>query len=189
MILIPVEISARHVHLSAADWQKLFTVEHPTFERAISQRPQFIAHERLDLIGPKGEIPGVGVVAPLRSDSQVEISQTDARRLGIQPPVAESGHVEQAAEITLRSAKGQLVIHGAIIAQRHIHASPAEADQYGLRDGDHVTIIVGGQRGGQLDHVIVRVHPTYVWALHLDTDEANALGIDKKSQAEVLIHL
>lgn len=189
MIRIPVEISARHVHLMAADWQQLFSSPHPTMERAISQRPQFVAHERIHLVGPKGELQNVGIVGPLRPYSQVELSRTDAKRLGIEAPLAESGHLEQAAQITLRTKKAQLTLPIAIVAHRHIHAAPGDADKYGLRNGDELTIMVGGPRGGQLDQVIVRIHPTFTWSLHLDTDEANALGLQPHAEAEVIIHV
>ena len=186
-ILIPIEISARHVHLTAEDWKTLFSTPHPTVSKLISQRPQFVATERVELLGPKGGIKNIGVVGPVRPYSQVELSRTDARTLGIDAPLGSSGELKGAAEITIRGPKGQITIRGAMVQQRHIHASPEEADRAGLRHGDSVRVRILGARGGELDHVLVRIHPTFTWHLHLDTDEANAMGVGVGSEAQVIV--
>jgi putative phosphotransacetylase len=186
-ILIPIEISARHIHLNAEDWNTLFSTPHPTVSKLISQRPQFLAIERADLIGPKKTIVGVGIVGPLRDNTQVELSASDARMLGLSTPLVVSGHIQNAAQITIRGPKGQITVPAAITPKRHIHASLDEADQAGLRDGDEVSIEIAGERGGRLDHVAVRTHPTFTWRVHLDTDEANALGIVSGSEATIHI--
>lgn len=186
-LLIPIEISARHVHLNEQDWQTLFSTPHPTVSKLISQRPQFLATERVDLIGPKSSMIGVGVVGPLRERTQVELSYTEARFLGITAPLVVSGNLGSAATITLRGPKGQITVPAAITPKRHIHASLDEADQAGLRDGDEVSIEVPGERGGRLDHVVVRTHPTFTWRVHLDTDEANAFGVQAGTEATIRI--
>lgn len=186
-LLIPIEISARHVHLNAEDWNTLFATPHPTVSKLISQRPQFLAIERVDLIGPKKTMVGVGVVGPLRDKTQVELSASDARMLGLSTPVVISGQIQNAAQITIRGPKGQITVPAAITPKRHIHASLDEADQAGLRDGDEVSIEIAGERGGRLDHVAVRTHPTFTWRVHLDTDEANALGIVSGNEATIRI--
>lgn len=186
-IHIPVEVSARHVHLNATDWQTLFATPHPTVSQLISQRPQFLAVERVDLIGPKSTILQVGVVGPLREKTQVEVSSSDARALGIQAPFVVSGSLQTAAQITIRGSKGQVTIAAAIIPLRHIHASLEEADRAGLRDGDIVSVRFSGPRGGQYDDVIVRTHPTFTWRLHLDTDEANAIAFVPGMEATVIL--
>lgn len=187
--MIPIEISARHVHLTQADWQTLFATPHPTVAKLISQRPQFVATERVTLIGPKAQIEHVGVVGPVRPYSQAELSRTDARLLGIDAPLGASGDVRGAAEITIRGPKGQITIRGAMVQQRHIHASPEEADRAGLRNGDVVSVRIAGPRGGQLDQVLVRIHPTFHWHLHLDTDEANALGVGAGTEGQVILRV
>lgn len=186
-ILIPIEISARHIHLNAEDWKVLFSTPHPTISKLISQRPQFLATERVDLIGPKSTMLGVGMVGPLRDRTQVELSYSDARILGISAPLVVSGDLQAASTITVRGPKGQISVPAAIIPKRHIHASLDEADQAGLRDGDEVSIEIAGERGGRLDHVVVRTHPTFTWRVHLDTDEANALGIESGNEATIHI--
>jgi len=184
---IPVEISARHIHLTEADWQKLFATPHPVPKVMISQPPQFVAVERVSLRGDKGVIPHVGIVGPLRAYSQVELAMSDAVRLGIHPPLSSSGHVSEAVSVTVIGSKGEITLPIAIIQQRHIHASPAEANAAGLRDGEEVSLRFSGRRGGQLDHVVVRVHPSFAWHAHLDTDEANALGVTAETIATIII--
>lgn len=183
---IPIEISARHVHCDAATWKTLFGTAAPTIDRPISQPPQYAAVERVKLIGPKGDIDHVGTIGPLRTYTQVELAMTDARRLGLTPPLRDSGNVGDAAAITIVGPAGQVTAAAAIIQQRHIHATPADAAALGVTDRQEVHVAISGPRGGQLDQVIVRVDPNYVLRLHLDTDEANALGVTPESHATIV---
>lgn len=185
MSKIPIDISARHVHLSATDWPRIFGDQPMTVAAQISQPPQFLASQRVTLRGPEGTIESVGVVGPLRPYTQVEVAMTDARRLGLKPPLSESGQLQGAAEVTIIGLAGEITSPVAIIQRRHIHASPADAQAHGLQAGQEVTVRLAGLRGGTLDHVLVRVHPDFSWRLHLDTDEANALGLTTSMVGEI----
>ncbi len=187
MIIVPIDISARHVHLSPADWRQLFSTDGPTVAKLISEPPQFIAAERVSIETPDGLIENVGVVGPLRAYTQVELAMTDARRLGVEPPLSDSGHLSQAVEITIRGPQGSIRVAAAIIQQRHIHASPVDAQNYGLTDGQQVSVVMTNSRGGRFDHVLVRIAPDYVWRMHIDTDEGNALGVLPGTTGEVLL--
>jgi len=191
MIKVPLEVSARHVHLSKEDLEKLFGKGYElTVIKAISQRGQYAARETVTLKTEKGEIPNVRIVGPVRKQSQVEISRTDALKLGLNPPLRVSGGVEGSPGIILIEPEGNKIElkEGVIIAKRHIHASPEEAAMYGLKNGQIVSVKVGGERGLTFDNVVVRIDPTFVWAFQLDTDEANAAGIGKEQMfGEVII--
>ncbi len=185
MIQIPIEFSARHAHLNQADWQALFGAAPMTKGREISQPPQFVAAERIDLAGPKGQLQRVGIVGPVRPYTQVELSTTDARQLGLQPPIAPSGHLDQAATVTMIGPAGKIERAAAILQQRHIHASPEAAARAGLTDGQEVSVEVAGLRGGVFDHVLVRVDPSFTWTMHIDTDEANAFGLTTNAHGTI----
>lgn len=180
---IQIEVSARHVHLTAADWQALFGTQLPTLDHPISQAPQFVARERLKLVGPKGEIDGVALVGPFREYTQVELAASDARRLGVQPPLSDSGLLDQAAIVTFVGPAGTIKRPAVIVQRRHLHASPEDATQLGISDRQEVSVRINGLRGGVLDHVLVRIDPKYSLRLHLDTDEANAIGVTTDSHA------
>lgn len=188
MPTIPIEVSARHAHLKAEDWQILFGTTEPTVGRTISQPPQFVAKERLTLIGPGGQIPDIGIVGPIRPYTQVELAMTDARRLGIKPPLSDSGKLEQAAELTFIGPAGTITRPAAIIQQRHIHTSPEKAAEVGLSDRQIVSVRISGPRGGVLDNVLVRIHEHYTWQMHIDTDEANAFGVDRTTVGEIIVN-
>lgn len=183
---LPIEISARHVHLSAEAWTRIFGDQPMSVGQNISQPPQFLAAERVTLRGPKGTIERVGIVGPVRPYTQAEIAITDARKLGLTPPLAESGNLAGAAAVTIVGPRGEITVPAAIIQQRHVHASPTEAATNGLTHGQEISVRVSGPRGGVLEHVLVRVHPDFSWRLHLDTDEANALGVTSATIGEVL---
>lgn len=187
MSKIPVEISARHVHLSADAWSTLFGPAPMTVGTEISQPPQFLAAERVTLRGPKGELTRVGIVGPTRSYTQVELAMTDARKLGVTPPLSESGNLRGAVPVTIVGPKGEVHLPVAIIQRRHIHAHPDEAERYGVHHGQEVSVRIDGPRGGVFDHVLVRVHEDFSWRLHLDTDEANALGVTPQTIGEVVL--
>lgn len=187
IIVVPIEISARHAHLAAEDWVKLFSTDGPTVKRSISQPPQFIAAERLTIVGPSGQFDQVGIIGPLRPHTQVELALTDARKLGLKPPLSDSGQLAEASQITLTSPTGSIQSAAAIIQRRHIHANPADAKKYGLHDGQEVSVKINSPRGGMFDHVLVRVHANFVWRMHIDTDEGNALGVGPATTGEVII--
>lgn len=186
MTSLPIELSARHVHLNEADWTALFGNTKITSARAISQPGQFVAVQRVMLRGPKGELTGVAVVGPLRPYTQVELAMTDARALGVATPTSNSGSIEQAAMITIIGPEAQIERAAAIVPLRHIHIGPAEATAANLHDKQTVSVRINGDRGAQLDHVLVRIHPDFVGRLHLDTDEGNACGVTTGMTAEVI---
>lgn len=187
MASVPIEISARHIHLTEADWAALFgTAEEMTVNRPISQHGQFVATERVTLRGPKGELKNVGIVGPSRTNTQVELAMTDARVLGVAAPLCDSGSLEQAGEITIIGSQGEISRAAAIVPRRHIHLGPTEAAAADLHDRQTVSVRVLGPRGAQLDNVLVRVHPDFTGRLHLDTDEGNACGVSADMTAEIV---
>jgi putative phosphotransacetylase len=186
MASIPIEISARHVHLTKEDWKVLFGDEEIAVDHEISQHGQFSATQRVELRGPKHAFKSVAVVGPFRPYTQVELSMTDARVLGINAPLVDSGSVGGAVKITIVGTKGGLECAAAIVPKRHIHISPAEADTAGIKDKQMVSVRIGGTRSAKLDNVLVRVHPDFVGRLHLDTDEGNACGVTPSMTAEII---
>ena len=176
---IPINISARHLHLSPEHVQVLFGPGHElTPLKDLSQPGQFACEERVTIVGPRGSIEGVRVLGPTRPETQVEISRTDERQLGIDAPIRPSGALEDSIGIELVGPAGRLTLErGVIQAKRHIHMSPEDAARFGVRDKDWVMVRVGGERGIIFDDVQVRVSPKYVLDMHIDTDEANAADL------------
>ncbi|MBA4398160.1 MAG: acetate/propionate family kinase, partial [Syntrophus sp. (in: bacteria)] len=176
---IPLSTSAHHVHLSQEHFEILFGAGRKMTPRTeLSQPGQFAAVETVNLIGPKGRIERVRILGPARKDSQVEISRTEQFKLGIDPPVRDSGDIEGTPGITIEGEVGTVKLSkGVICAKRHIHMSPEEALTLGLRDKDVVMVRVKGVRELIYGDVLVRVHPDFRMDMHLDTDEANAAQI------------
>jgi len=177
--VVPVAVSARHVHLSRADCDRLFGAGHELRPaRDISQPGQWAAEETVNLVGPKGRIDGVRIIGPLRKESQVEISRTDEFKLGIDAPIRMSGELDGTPGIVVEGQLGPIPLdHGVIQAQRHIHMSPVEAVSFGVANHEEVQVRVtdhAGLRATIFDDVVVRVSPDYELEMHLDTDEANA---------------
>ena len=176
---VPAGVSARHVHLSREDLDRLFgpgCALHPC--KALSQPGQFAAQERVTVSGPRGELANVRVLGPVRGQTQVELTFSEAKKLGIPGQIRMSGDVDGTPGCTLKGPAGQLVIpQGVIVPARHLHLSPQQAACFGLKDGQAVSLRMGGQRGGVLDQVICRVGEGHDLEVHLDTDEANALCI------------
>ena len=171
-----VETSARHIHLSTADIETLFgagAVLHN--KKDLSQPGQFACEEKVQLVGPKGSLM-VSVLGPTRKDTQVELSFTDARTLGLAGvPVRESGDVAGTPGLKLVGPAGEVALaQGVIIAKRHIHMTPADAEAFGVADKDIVSVKLDTARPLIFGDVVVRVSPTYALAMHIDTDEANA---------------
>ena len=173
---IPVELSARHAHLSEQDALTLFGAP-LTPVRELSQPGQFLCKERVRLIGPKGVMDNVAVLGPSRGASQVEISKTDARVLGIETPVRQSGDTAGTPGIILSSQMNIVGLEeGLIVASRHIHMSPEDAAKLCVADKDLVRVRLDGERPIVLEDVLVRVHPQFRLALHIDSDEGNSFG-------------
>ena len=177
-LFIEVEASGRHVHLSREAVDVLFGAGHQlTTVKELSQPGQFACQERVTLHGPKGSLTRVVVLGPERSESQVEVSQTDALALGIKAPVRQSGDTRGSAPIGISTERARLELNqGAIIASRHVHMTPEDAQRYGLKDGDLVSVRVYGKRPLTFAQTLVRVGAKFRTRMHIDYDEANACG-------------
>jgi acetate kinase len=173
---IPIEVSAHHIHLTQEHVEALFGKGHQlTPKSELSQPGQFACEEQVNLVGPKGRVERVRVLGPARNLTQVEISMTEQFQLGIQAPLRASGNIKNTPGITLEGTKGTIcILEGVICALRHIHMTPADAESFGLRDQDVVRVQLRGDRELIFGDVLVRVHPQYRLAMHIDTDEANA---------------
>ena len=179
-VKVPIEISARHIHITQKDFLKLFGKKEPTLYKKIGQG-QFAAKEVLEIRNGKRFIKNVRIVAPFREKNQVEISLTDAINLRIKPVIRMSGNLEGTPGLELVGPKGKLKLKkGAIVAQRHLHLNEKEAKKLGLRHRDVISILVRGKRAVLFGNVIVRVNKKFNACVHLDTDEGNACGISKK---------
>lgn len=179
---IPIGVSARHVHLTREHVDILFGKGYQLNKKKDLMGGQFAAEECVTLIGTKlRAIENVRVLGPERKATQIEVARTDAIRLGVNPPVRESGDIKGSAPITLVGPKGAIYLkEGCIVAMRHIHMSPADAKRFGVKDKDIVKVRFGGDRGGIFEDVLIRVHESFTLEMHIDTDEANGLGIRKE---------
>ncbi|WP_082204450.1 phosphate propanoyltransferase [Clostridium homopropionicum] len=185
---VPVSISARHIHLSKEHLEALFGADHKlTKVKDISQPGQFAAEEKVTLVGSKGKIENVRVLGPLRKETQVEISITDSRALGIKPVISESGNLEGTPGITIIGPKGTINIDkGCLVAERHIHMTSHDAKVFGVIDGQKVNVKAEGHRGGVFMNVVIRVREDYALDMHIDVDEANAFDISNGDMLEIL---
>ena len=175
-IFIEMEASGRHVHVTKEQAQVLFG-HGLTPERPLSQPGQWVAKERVTVIGPKGQFHNVAVLGPERKEAQVEISLSDGRILDIQPPVRPSGSVEDSPGVLLKGPVGEVKLpRGVIVAQRHIHITPADAARFGVQDKQVVKLQTYTDRPLVFGDVLVRVSPDFATRVHLDYDEANACG-------------
>lgn len=177
--MVPVGVSARHIHLTQEHVEILFGSGYQLTQKKELMGGQFAANELVTIVGLKlRAIENVRVLGPVRSKSQVEISATDAVRLGVKAPIRESGNVADSAPIAVVGPKGALYLkEGCIIAKRHIHMAPDNAHQAGVHDGDIVSVIVDNERGTVFNQVQIRVDDSFTLEMHLDTDEANAATI------------
>ncbi len=184
---IPVAVSARHVHLSQEAVEALFGKGHSlTLEKTLSQPEGWAARETVELIGPRGSFPRVRVLGPTRAATQIEVSRTDTFTLGLDVPVRASGDLHDTPVVKLRGPAGEIETTGLIIAARHIHMHPEDAEGLGLKDGDYVDITLGsGERAVSFANTLIRVKSTYVTEMHIDTDEANAAGIGRSALGEL----
>lgn len=186
---IMVETSARHVHLSEKDLATLFGPDAKlTKKKDLSQPGQFACYERVTVVGPKGELAGVSILGPVRKDTQVELSLTDARKIGITAPIRESGDINGTPGCKLIGPAGEVQIaRGVIAAKRHIHMTPDSATEYGLQDKQIVSVKVDyNDRALTFGDVVVRVRSDFAPAMHIDTDESNAAGLPGTVDGEII---
>ena len=176
-LFIELEASGRHVHVTQSQALQLFG--HPlTPQRPLSQPGQYLARERVQVIGPKGSFENVAVLGPERKEAQVEVSLTDGRSLGLTPPVRPSGSVKDSPGATLVGPNGKVALtQGVIAAQRHIHVHTGDAQRLGVKDKQMVKLQVFTDRPLIFENVLVRVSPDFATYVHLDYDEANACGM------------
>jgi len=181
-IKIPVEISARHIHLSQKDLEKLFGKNYVLKkQRDLTLPGEFAAEEKVKITAKKGELD-LRVVGPVRKNTQIEISLTDSFYLGIRPVLKVSGDVKSTPGAVLTGPYGKVNLkQGVILAQRHIHCNKKEAGELGLKNGQNVSVRMAGPRGLVFDQVKIRVRDDFVLVMHLDTDEGNAAGINQKT--------
>jgi len=187
---VPIGISARHIHLSLEDVERLFGKGHQlTPYRELLQKGEFAAQETLTLVGPRmRSIENVRILGPIRGSTQVEIALTDAVHLGLRPPVRASGNHEGAPGILIVGPAGFVALErGVIRANRHIHLSCADAQALGLRDNDRVLVKVEGDRPLIYYDVQIRVKESFVAQMHLDTDDANAAGICDGDKVKIIL--
>lgn len=185
-LFVPIEASGRHVHVTKAQAHALFG-HSLTPERPLSQPGQFLAKERLSIIGPKGEFHNVAVLGPERKEAQIEISLTDGKTLGLTPPIHLSGQTANTPGAILSGPQGQVrVEQGVMAARRHIHLSPDEGQRFGVKDKQVVRLRAMTQRPVIFEDVVVRIHPDFRAAVHLDYDEANACGLQKGDFGRIL---
>ncbi len=185
---VPIEASARHVHLSKEAVELLFGAgARLTKKRDLSQPGEFLSEQRLKLVTAKGEIANVAVLGPERKAVQVELSMTDCRTLGIKAPVNLSGDLSGAGDVYLVSDRAVLDAKGSVIvAQNHIHMTPADAEYYGVTDSQSVSVKTNTSRPVSFDNVIIRVNPNFALAMHIDFDEANACLLGKNDTGKIV---
>ncbi len=184
-----VEISARHVHVSEEHLEILFGKGYKlTPKKDLSQPGQFACEERVTVVGSKRELKGVSILGPCRKATQVELSLTDARSIGVSAPIRESGDTAGSGACKLVGPCGEVELtEGVIAAKRHIHMTPEDAEKYGIKDTQVVSVKIPTEgRALIFGDVVARVSPSYALAMHLDTDEANAAGIPGSCIGEIL---
>ncbi len=187
---ILIETSARHIHLCPETMEKLFGKGVSlTVKKDLSQPGQYASNERLEVVGSKKSFPGVSILGPLRNCDQVEISLTDARTIGVVAPIRESGDIKGSGSVKLVGPCGEVELkEGVIVAKRHIHMTPKDAEEFGVKDRDIVNVKVLNETGRSLvfGDVVVRVSDKFALAMHVDTDEANAAGLSGEVYGEIV---
>jgi len=187
---IKAGVSNRHIHVNEEDLKTLFGKGYElTPIKDLGQPGQYAADEKVIIVGKKGAIPGVRVLGPVRPETQIEISRTDSFQLGVKPPLKDSGDLEGSASLTVVGPKGTIILdRGVIIAKRHIHMTPEEAETYKLKDKDIVKVYCegNGQRKTIFDDVLIRVSAKYALEFHVDVDEANAAFLSNNQMVYII---
>lgn len=183
-----VEASGRHVHLSRKELDALFGTGYElTKVKDLSQPGQYASKERLTVVGPKGAFHNVVILGPVRKESQVEVSLTDCLQLGVKAPIRESGDIEGTPGIVLVNGdKSVSLDKGLIVAKRHVHMTPEDAEKIGVKNHDIVKVKVEGARPLIFDDVVIRVSPKFATYMHIDYDEANACGFSKGIRGRII---
>ena len=188
MMKFLVETSARHAHVSQADLETLFGKGcQLTIKKDLSQPGQYASNEKVTVIGPRGQLI-VTILGPVRKSTQVELSMTDARQIGLTPPIRESGDTAGSAGCRISGPAGEIELReGVIVAKRHIHMTPEEAVEMGVRDRDVVSVrMTTNGRSLIFGDTVVRAHPSFALAMHIDTDESNAAAASGEVYGEII---
>lgn len=188
--IVMVEISARHVHLSAKDLEIIFGKNSSLHsKRDLSQPGQYLSEERVNLIGPKSEIKNVAILGPVRNNTQVELSISDARLLGIKDiTINESGYLKGAGSVIISGKNGSIEAkNSVIVAKRHVHLREKDAEEWNIENGQIVKVKVYGARSLIFDEVVARVSDKFMPAMHIDFDEANACGLLSQGYGEIIL--
>ena len=184
-----VETSARHVHVTQQDLETLFGKGYQlTPKKYLSQPGQFASEERVDVVGPKKTLARVSILGPVRPETQIELSLTDARSIGVTAPIRESGDIAGSGACKLVGPCGEVeVTEGVIAAKRHVHMTPEDAKEFGMEDKQIVSVKVNTEgRALIFGDVVVRVSPSYALAMHIDTDECNAACVGRDTKGEIV---
>ncbi|HHV45460.1 MAG TPA: phosphate propanoyltransferase [Tissierellia bacterium] len=185
---LPIALSNRHIHLSQEDLNTLFGEGYElTFKKALSQPGQYACEEKVDIIGPKGTLKGVRVLGPVRKSTQVEVSISDAIKLGVEPVVRNSGDIDGTPGAKIVGPKGEIEIDkGVIVAARHIHMHTDDAERFGVKDGDIVKVRTEGIRALVFENVLIRSGATHALEMHVDIEEGNAAGVKNGDMVELI---
>ena len=184
----PVETSARHIHVTEETLKALFGADAVLHNKKnLSQPGQFACEEKVTVVGPKSELKA-SILGPTRPETQVELSLTDARTIGVKPPVRESGDIKGSAPCKLVGPAGEIELtEGVIVAKRHVHMTPEDAEKYGIEDKQVISVKIPTEgRALVFGDVVARVSPKYKLAMHIDTDEANAAAVPGSCIGEIL---
>lgn len=189
MATVIIEASARHIHVTAEALHMLFGEGYQLQKkRELSMPGEFLSDEKVRVEGPRGALDRVSILGPVRKAVQVEISLTDARVLGVNPPVRLSGDTKGSAAVKLIGPAGELELsEGCIVAKRHIHMTPEFAAQVGVVDGQHVSVKVAGERGVTFDETMIRVNANFANRMHIDFDECNAAGMVGEIEGTIIL--
>lgn len=185
---LPIALSNRHIHLSQEDLEKLFGKGYELKKfKDLSQPGQYACEEKVNAVGPKGEIKGVRILGPVRPVTQFEISVSDAFKLGVDTKVRDSGDIENTPGLKLVGPAGETTMeNGVIVAARHIHMNTEDAKKLDVKDKDRVKIKIEGPRGLTFDEVLVRVNDSYALEMHVDVEEGNACGVKNGELVELI---
>ena len=184
---VKVGVSNRHVHLTLEDLNILFGNIELTKRNDLNQPGQFAANEVVSIEGPKSSIDNVRILGPVRKYTQVEVSKTDSYKLGIDPPIRESGDLNGASLIKIIGPKGTIERESCIIANRHIHVDDTILEKQGLKGINKVSVRVGGEKGAILENVYLKNIPNSYFEMHIDTDDANACLLKQDMEVEILL--
>ena len=184
---VNVGISNHHVHLSLDDYKILFGNKELGIRNKLNQPSQFASNLTVDVIGPKGKLENLVIVGPLRDYTQVEISKSDCFKLGINPPIRDSGDLHDASIVTIVGEKGQIEKKSAIIATRHIHVDSKIREEKKLVGIKEVSVKIGSEKSGIIEHVHLKDSESAYFELHLDTDDANAFLLKNSDEVEIIL--